>query len=118
MPEGKSASPQLGVEAEQNATLAIELRKDVWQETVKTWVDLRDFFRQRLTIVNHPALDFPKPGTNAPDWKGPLGFAAQGALVSILLVSGIGGILSTFVKQRPATILLAQMQDDNTLNSL
>jgi hypothetical protein len=116
--EAETTSQPFGYVDQHNQTPLEELRKSVWHETLATWIDLRHYFRQRREILNHPHLDLPQQLIGAKEWKSPLAFAVQGALISILAVSAIGGLLSATVKQRPATILIAEPVPESNSVSL
>jgi hypothetical protein len=79
-------------------TLWGEFANKIWSDSLKPYLDFRSFLNQRALILATPSLDFGPEVTERKEWKGPLGFAIQATLVSVLLVSLVSSAFGVVFK--------------------
>jgi hypothetical protein len=66
-----------------------DLYKTIWSDKIKPFFDFRAYVNQRREIIRHPDLEFSPELTSAAEWKGPLAFAIQGVVVTLLIVKAL-----------------------------
>lgn len=81
-----------------------ELKKSIWTDYLKPWVDYRTYFRQRAIILSRPDLLFEDEVIKSREWKSPLAFALQGTLVIAAALGLCSTLFSNFVAERPTVV--------------
>lgn len=68
------------------------LVRDFWKKKIGSFIDAREFFRQRSEILKSPEMMLAPPETDTDKWKSPLTFAMQSILLQLMLFSAVGQI--------------------------